>query len=82
MREKNWIILLVFVLCGVVIGGLLGEITSGISWLSWLGYGRQFGFDPVSVDLGVVKFTLGLTFKITVASIVGIIIAIIIYRKI
>ena len=47
-----------------------------------VGYGQQFGIaEPVILDLGVVKLTLGLMFKINISSIVGIIIAIFIYRK-
>jgi hypothetical protein len=82
MKEKNWLILLVFVLCGLVIGGLLGQLAANVSWLSWLNYGKEFGFSPVTMDLGVVKITLGLLFKINVASIIGIAIAIFIYRKV
>jgi hypothetical protein len=82
MKEKNWLILLVFVLCGLVIGGLLGQLAANVSWLSWLNYGKEFGFSPVTMDLGVVKITLGLLFKSNVASIIGIAIAIFIYRKV
>ena len=82
MKEKNWLILLVFVLCGLVIGGLLGQLAANVSWLSWLAYGKEFGFSPVTMDLGVVKITLGLLFKINIASIIGIAIAIFIYRKV
>ena len=42
-REKGTIVLIIFILCGLVIGGLIGELTSGISWLNWLGYGQEFG---------------------------------------
>ena len=38
-----WLIMLIFLLCGIVIGGLLGELTQGISWLSWLSFGKEFG---------------------------------------
>ena len=82
MKEKNCLILLVFVLCGLVIGGLLGQLAANVSWLSWLNYGKEFGFSPVTMDLGVVKITLGLLFKINIASIIGIAIAIFIYRKV
>jgi len=82
MKEKNWLILLVFILCGLVIGGLLGQLAANVSWLSWLNYGKEFGFSPVTMDLGVVKITLGLLFKINIASIIGIAIAIFIYRKV
>lgn len=83
VREKNSLVLIIFVLCGLVIGGLLGKLTSGINWLNWLSYGQSFGLaNPVTLDLGVVKLTLGLMFEINIASIVGIIIAIFVYRKI
>jgi len=81
MREKNSLVLLVFLLCGVVIGGLLGELANSVSWLNWLAYGKTFGFSPVTLDLGVLQLTLGLMVKINVASIIGVIIAIFIYRK-
>lgn len=82
VREKSTLVLIIFVLCGLVIGGLLGELTSGVSWLKWLSYGQEFGLaNPVTLDLGVMQLTLGLLFKINVSSIIGIIIAIFIYRK-
>lgn len=81
-REKGTIVLIIFVLCGLVIGGLIGQLTSGISWLNWLSYGQEFGLSsPITLDLGVVQLTLGLMFKINVSSIVGIIIAVFIYRR-
>ena len=49
--------------------------------LSWLGYGQTFGLDtPIVVNLGLLVITFGLTIKITIASIIGVVIAIIIYR--
>lgn len=82
IKEKGTLVLIIFILCGLVIGGLIGELTSGISWLSWLNYGQQFGLStPITLDLGVVQLTLGLLFRINVSSIVGIIIAVFIYRK-
>lgn len=82
VREKNSLVFIIFLLCGIVIGGLLGQLASSVSWLSWLAYGRDFGFSPVTIDLGVLQLTLGLMIKINIASIIGIIIAIIIYRKV
>ncbi|MBR3325597.1 MAG: DUF4321 domain-containing protein [Clostridia bacterium] len=82
-REKNTLVFIVFILCGIVIGGLLGEVSKSISWLSWLSYGQSFGFsDPFTLDLGVMQLTLGLMIKINVASIIGIIVSIFIYRKV
>ena len=81
-KEKNTFVLIIFILCGLVIGGLIGQLTHGISWLNWLSYGQTFGIsNPVILDLGVVKLTLGLMFNINISSIIGIILSIFIYRK-
>ena len=82
-KEKNIWVFLVFLLSGLVIGGLLGELASHISALWWLSYGQSFGLStPVSLDLNVITITFGLMFKINIASIVGMAIAIFIYRKV
>ena len=82
-REKNFWILIVFLLSGLVIGGLLGEIASKVNWLWWLSYGESFGLTtPIELDLSVIKITFGLMFKINISSIIGMAIAIFIYRKI
>lgn len=82
-RERNFWILLVFLLSGLVIGGLLGEIASKVDWLWWLSYGENFGISsPIELDLNVIRITFGLMFKINISSIIGMGIAIFIYRKI
>ena len=82
-REKNIWILLIFILSGLVIGGLLGELAGRVDFLWWLGYGQDFGLsNPVQLDLSIVQISFGLLFKINIASIIGMIIAILVYRKI
>ena len=82
-REQNIWILLVFLLAGLVIGGLLGKLASSVSWLWWLSYEQQFGLEtPIVLDLSVLKLTFGLMFKINIASIIGMVLAIFIYKKI
>ena len=82
-RDKNIWILMVFLLSGLVIGGLLGEIASKVDWLWWLSYGESFGISsPIELDLSVIKITFGLMFRINIASIVGMALAIFLYRKI
>ncbi len=81
-RDKSTLILIIFILCGLVIGGLIGQLAQNVSWLSWLSYGQTFGIpDPVPLDLGVVKLTFGIMFNINISSIIGMIISIFIYRK-
>lgn len=83
MREKNIWILILFILCGIVVGGLLGELASHVEFLSWLAYGEEFGLTtPIELNLNVIKLTFGLMFKINIASIIGIVLAIFIYKKI
>ena len=82
-KDKNIWILLVFILSGLVIGGLLGELASRVDWLWWLSYSQTFGLqDPIVLDLSVVKITFALMFKISVSSILGMLLAIFIYKKI
>ncbi len=82
-KEKNIWILLVFILSGLVVGGLIGELASRVDWLWFLSYGQSFGLEsPIVLDLSVVKITFGLMFKISISSIIGMILAIFIYKKI
>ena len=82
-REKNIWRLLVFLLAGLVVGGLLGRLASSVSWLWWLSYEQEFGLQtPLVLDLNVLKLTFGLMFKINIASIIGMVLSIFIYKKI
>ena len=83
MKRNNIWILIIFLLSGIVIGGLLGEIAKNIEWLWWLNYGREFGLsNPVTLDLAVIKITFGLLFNLTISSIVGMLTALLIYKKV
>lgn len=82
-REKNGWILTLFLLSGLVIGGLLGDLSSGVSWLEWLSFGQEFGLEePIILNLQVLTITFGMMIKINIASIIGVLIAIFAYRKI
>lgn len=78
--KNNWALFL-FILAGIVIGGFISELTAGVPALSWLNYGQTFGLPtPIELTLGVIVIQFGLTIKITIGSIVGIIAAAVIYR--
>ena len=82
MRSKNGWVLLVMGLSGVVLGGFIGMLTANVSGLNWLNYGQSFGIEtPIVLDLGLLVLTFGLTIHISIASIIGVVLAIIIYRK-
>lgn len=82
-RDKSIWILLLFICAGLVIGGLLGQLAGQVDWLSWLSYGQSFGIkNPFILDLNVMKITFALVININIASIIGMAIALFLYRKI
>ena len=82
-KSKNTWACFLLLLAGIVLGGFIGELASGVSFLNWLSYGQTFGLSsPLILDLGILVLTFGLTIKISIASIIGVIIAIIVYRLI
>ena len=81
-KDKSIWILIVFILSGIVIGGLIGEVAGKSGGLWWLAYGQQFGLtDPLTLDLSVIKLSFSFLIKLNISSIIGMIIAIVIYRK-
>ena len=77
MRKNNWACFLL-ILAGIVIGGFIGSLFPS----TWLNYGQSFGLSqPLVLDLGILSVTFALSIKITIASILGIALAIIIYRQ-
>ena len=76
---KNYWALLLMILAGVVLGGFIGQLSAGVPALRWLNYGQTFGLsNPLVLDLGILVLTFGLTIKITIAGIIGIVLAILI----
>lgn len=76
MRKGNWLPVLL-VLVGFVIGRFIGSYFDG----SFLNYGQSFGLSsPVVLDLGFFVLTFGLTIHITIASVIGVVIALVVYR--
>ncbi len=78
--KSSWIIIFLM-LIGLIIGTVIGSYCGGIESLSWLNYGQVFGLtNPLVLDLGAFVLTLGLTIKINIASILGIVIAFLFYK--
>ena len=58
MGRKNFWILLIMLLAGIVLGGFMGQLANGISWLSWLNFGQSFGLDsPLVINFGILVIT-------------------------
>ena len=77
MKSKSGWTCLLLVLAGVVLGGFIGNLFPS----SILNFGQTFGLtSPMVLDLGILTITFALTIKITIASILGIVLALIVYR--
>ncbi len=82
-KDKSIWILILFIFAGLVLGGLIGELTKNINGLWWLGYGQEFGLqNPFVLNLSVLTVTFALMIKINIASIIGMFLAIFIYKKV
>ena len=81
-RDKNTWIVILFIFAGLVIGGLLGQVASQVDWLGWLSYGQTFGIkEPFVLNMNVLSLTFAFSIQINIASIIGLAIAIFLYKK-
>lgn len=81
-KSKNSLICLLMILAGIVLGGFIGQLVSGIGPLGFLNYGQSFGTEtPFVLNLGIVVLTFGISIRISIAGIIGIILGILIYRS-
>ena len=68
---KKSVIMLFFICAGIVLGTFVGYVSKDVSFLSWLSYGMNFGMtSPLHLDLGVMTFTIGMTFSLNIAVII------------
>lgn len=78
---KNGMVLFLLMLAGIVLGGFVGELAKGAAPFRWLNYGQSFGFaEPIVLNLGILAVTFGLTIKITIAGLLGMLISIFLYK--
>lgn len=78
MHKNGWVCVLL-IMAGIVIGGFIGSLFPS----TWLNYGQSFGLtQPLVLDLGILSLTFGLSIRLTIAGIIGIALAIVIYRLI
>ena len=81
-RAAKHLNFLLFILAGVVIGGLLGNYLGDLPYMGFLKFGGTFGLSsPLVLDLGILALTFGLTITINIAGIIGMAIAVILFKK-
>lgn len=86
MRKSPWV-LLIFVLIGGLLGGILGEILHVIAPQGTIQniFSTHFtpGISPpLTIDLALVKLTLGFSIKVNILSVLGMFIGIYLYKHV
>lgn len=79
--KSIWVLILMM-LAGIVIGGFIGNYLGQLQYMQWLQYGDTFGMSqPLILELGIINVQFGFTIKFSIAGLIGMIIAIIAYKK-
>ena len=78
--------MIVFVIIGAVLGGIIGDLLTGVDALSgvmpYLVHTYPvLDMTPATLNLYVIKLTVGLAFTPNLMSILGMVIAIILFRR-
>lgn len=78
-RRNGWILLL-FLIIGAFLGGLLGNVLGDYApFLNWTS--PTYGINPpLSVNLDMLSLTFGLTLRLTVAGVIGLVLGYFAYR--
>ena len=72
----------ILLLLAIVLGKVIGNVTAGVPFLSWLGLSAQFGLAPATLDLAVLTVTFGLQISLNVAQAILLLVAILVYSRI
>jgi len=79
---KNKWALFLMVLAGIVAGGYVGMFAGNLPYMGWLNFGADFGIDPpFAVNLGVIAMSVGLNIRFTIAGVLGMLTAVLLYRR-
>lgn len=85
LGKNNWALFLL-ILLGIVLGSVIGHLTKGVNFLSWLDYGFKFSIGDskskiVTLNLAIIVIRFGLSIKVTIGSVIGTIASVFIYKK-
>lgn len=79
MKRASWLLIL-FILTGLVLGSLIGNFLA--TTVPFLNYGPDpFGLNSIEIDFGIIYFQISLLFKVNIASLMGLLLAIIIFNR-
>lgn len=81
-KTKGFGLIAIVLMSGLVIGGFIGTYLQTLPYCEWLGYGKTFGFaSPLVLDLDIINLQFGLSIRFTISGILGMILAVLIYKK-
>ena len=81
-KGKNKWALFLMILAGIIAGGFIGMYLGELPYLDWLNLGASFGVDPpFALNMGLIAISFGLNIRFTVAGVIGMVISIILYKK-
>lgn len=80
MKKGSSILWILVIITGSIFGNIIGAALS--QYVPLLNFGESIGFGPMKIDLEVINITIGFNASLTVSAIIGILLAIFIYRRI
>jgi len=66
-------------LIGLIFGGIIGDYLG--QYIPLLNYSKAIGINSFNLDLSVIKFSFSFTMNISFASVIGLILAIMLHRR-
>ncbi|WP_352420128.1 DUF4321 domain-containing protein [Proteiniborus sp.] len=79
-RNRSLALLIALVIIGVVLGSVIGNLLS--DKIPLLAYSYPIGLKtPVHLDLSVIELTLGLVIDVNMASVIGFLLAFLMYKR-
>lgn len=76
-RALNPWILIIF----IVIGALLGNVIASLVDIDILRTSKSVGLSPTTLDLAVINISFGFQIALNLASVIGIMISVVFYKK-
>lgn len=80
--RPGWIGLVLLLSVGGITGSILGEIMVRLApGIQSLGAPRNVGLNPATLDLNIFTMTFGFSFSISLFTIIGLVLAYLVYRR-
>ncbi|MCX7716218.1 MAG: DUF4321 domain-containing protein [Endomicrobia bacterium] len=84
--SKNFLNFVLIVIIGTLLGAFIGKVVSKIfpsdsTVKEMLALEIKPGLQPTTLDLGILELTFGAVIKLNITAVIGLIISVIIFRK-